>query len=88
MPKSWNSLQRGRTRERFSFARTSRARAGTNNEPRAGSKMAEVIAMMQRAKGATIAEIMSAMGWQRALCRRPDYADLCWQTGLWRRGSL
>ena len=37
--------------------------------PRAGSKMAEVIAMMQRAKGASITEIMSAMGWQRHTVR-------------------
>ena len=37
--------------------------------PRAGSKMAEVIAMLQRAKGATITEIMSAMGWQRHTVR-------------------
>jgi Protein of unknown function (DUF3489) len=40
-----------------------------SNGPRAGSKMAEVIAMLQRAKGATITEIMSAMGWQRHTVR-------------------
>ena len=37
--------------------------------PRAGSKMAEVIAMLQRKGGASITEIMSAMGWQRHTVR-------------------
>lgn len=36
---------------------------------RGGSKMAEVIAMMQRKAGATITEIMSAMHWQRHTVR-------------------
>jgi hypothetical protein len=39
------------------------------NSPRGGTKMSEVIAMMQRAKGATITEIMSAMRWQRHTVR-------------------
>jgi len=33
------------------------------------NKKAEVIAMMKRAKGATLAEIMSATGWQRHTVR-------------------
>jgi hypothetical protein len=37
--------------------------------PRAGSKMAEVIAMLQRKGGASITEIMSAMDWQRHTVR-------------------
>jgi hypothetical protein len=37
--------------------------------PRAGSKMAEVIAMLQRKGGASITEIMTAMGWQRHTVR-------------------
>jgi len=37
--------------------------------PRAGSKMAEVIAMLQRKGGASITEIMAAMGWQRHTVR-------------------
>jgi hypothetical protein len=37
--------------------------------PREGSKMAQVIAMLQRAKGATISEIMDRMQWQRHTVR-------------------
>ena len=37
--------------------------------PRGGTKMAEVIAMLQRKNGASITEIMSAMGWQRHTVR-------------------
>lgn len=35
-----------------------------------GNKKAEVIAMMKRAKGATLAEIMEATGWQAHTVRR------------------
>jgi hypothetical protein len=38
--------------------------------PQPGNKKAEVIAMMKRAKGATLAEIMEATGWQK------HYADV------------
>ncbi|MGA2137084.1 MAG: DUF3489 domain-containing protein [Bryobacteraceae bacterium] len=37
--------------------------------PREGSKMSQVIAMMQRKNGASITEIMEAMGWLRHTCR-------------------
>ncbi len=33
--------------------------------PRAGSKTARVVAMLQRKNGATLAEIMDKMGWQK-----------------------
>ena len=33
--------------------------------PRAGTKTAQVVAMLQRKGGATLAEIMEKMGWQR-----------------------
>ena len=36
---------------------------------RGGSKTAQVIEMLQRAKGATISEIMKTMGWQRHTVR-------------------
>ena len=42
--------------------RRARARKGTNEER--SNKKAEVIAMMKRAKGATLAEIMETTGWQ------------------------
>ena len=37
--------------------------------PREGSKTAQVVAMLQRATGATISEIMKTMGWQRHTVR-------------------
>ena len=37
--------------------------------PREGSKTAQVVAMLQRAQGATITEIMSSMGWQKHTVR-------------------
>ena len=38
-------------------------------KPEGGNKKAEVIAMMTRAKGATLAEIMQATGWQKHTVR-------------------
>ena len=43
--------------------------AGGSAEPRAGSKQARVIGLLQRPEGATIDEIASAMGWQRHTVR-------------------
>jgi hypothetical protein len=37
--------------------------------PREGSKTAQVVAMLQRKNGATLAEIMAKMGWQRHTVR-------------------
>ncbi len=37
--------------------------------PREGSKTAQVVAMLQRKSGATLAEIMDAMGWQKHTVR-------------------
>jgi len=37
--------------------------------PRAGSKTAQVISMLQRKNGATLAEIMDKMGWQKHTVR-------------------
>jgi len=37
--------------------------------PREGSKTAQVVAMLQRKNGATLAEIMKTMGWQRHTVR-------------------
>src|SRR5271156_2944626 len=38
-------------------------------EPRDGSKTAQVVAMLQRKNGATLAEIMEKMGWQKHTVR-------------------
>jgi hypothetical protein len=38
-------------------------------EPREGSKMSQVVAMLQRENGATLVEIMDKMGWQRHTVR-------------------
>jgi integrase/recombinase XerD len=45
------------------------AKAPEATGPREGSKTAQVVAMLQRAKGATITEIMDKMGWQRHTVR-------------------
>jgi nucleoid-associated protein YgaU len=45
------------------------APAAKADGPRAGSKMAQVIAMMQRKNGVSIEEIMQAMSWQRHTVR-------------------
>jgi hypothetical protein len=37
--------------------------------PREGSKTAQVVAMLQRKNGATLAEIMETMGWQKHTVR-------------------
>ena len=37
--------------------------------PREGSKTAQVVAMLQRKNGATLAEIMEKMGWQKHTVR-------------------
>jgi predicted transcriptional regulator len=39
------------------------------SSPRAGSKTAQVVAMLQRKGGATLVEIMEKMGWQRHTVR-------------------
>jgi hypothetical protein len=45
------------------------AKAREAGAPREGTKMAEVIAMLQRKNGATISEIMDKMGWQKHTVR-------------------
>lgn len=47
-------------------AASKRAEAGTLRE---GSKMAQVIALMQRKAGITITEVMENMGWQKHTVR-------------------
>ncbi len=45
------------------------AKAKENAGPREGSKTAQVVAMLQRKNGATLAEIMDKMGWQKHTVR-------------------
>ena len=45
------------------------AKAQESAGPREGSKTAQVIAMLQRKNGATLAEIMDKMGWQKHTVR-------------------
>jgi hypothetical protein len=45
------------------------AKAEEAAAPREGSKTAQVVAMLQRKGGATLAEIMTKMGWQRHTVR-------------------
>ena len=51
--------------------RSKKAKPGKKAKPAAErtNKKAEVIAMMKRAKGATLAEIMKATGWQKHTVR-------------------
>ena len=53
--------------------KTSTAKTAAKTEepagPREGSKTAQVVAMLQRKGGATLAEIMDKMGWQRHTVR-------------------
>jgi hypothetical protein len=45
------------------------AKAQGNAGPREGSKTAQMVAMLQRKNGATLAEIMDKMGWQKHTVR-------------------
>ena len=45
------------------------AKAKESAGPREGSKTAQVVAMLQRKNGATLAEIMDKMGWQKHTVR-------------------
>ena len=45
------------------------AKAKTSAGPREGSKTAQVVAMLQRKNGATLAEIMDKMGWLKHTVR-------------------
>jgi len=45
------------------------AKAPESAGPREGSKTAQVVAMLQRKNGATLAEIMEKMGWQKHTVR-------------------
>jgi hypothetical protein len=45
------------------------ANAKETAAPREGSKTAQVVAMLQRKNGATLAEIMEKMGWQKHTVR-------------------
>jgi len=45
------------------------AKTQVASAPREGSKTAQVVAMLQRKNGATLAEIMTKMGWQRHTVR-------------------
>jgi hypothetical protein len=54
-----------------------KANAAANDKPKAerSNKKAEVIAMMKRSKGVTLAEIMKATGWQNRPARGQGAAD-------------
>ena len=75
----WRTGGQGRVREAKVTKKTTAAKnapkgkkAGKAQEasaPRAGSKTAQVIAMLQRKGGARISEIMKTMGWQRHTVR-------------------
>jgi hypothetical protein len=49
--------------------KTTPAKAQESTGPREGSKTGQVVAMLQRKNGATLAEIMDKMGWQKQTVR-------------------
>jgi hypothetical protein len=64
------SVAAGRTKAKKSPAKASRRTPAKNGATEGRSnKKAEVIAMMRRAKGATLAEITEATGWQKHTVR-------------------
>jgi hypothetical protein len=69
-----NAAQKGRKAGKPSSAKTRTrktpsAKVQPITTPRTGSKMAQVIAMLQRKNGATITEIMREMGWLKHTVR-------------------
>src|ERR1700687_1242886 len=59
------SINEAKAAKKASRAKKSAAKSGEERS----NKKAEVIAMMKRAKGATLAEIMAATGWQKHTVR-------------------
>ena len=60
--------------DRFAANRATRSKKAPTSEPkpkgtRDGSKAAQIVAMLQRNNGATLAEIMDKMGWQKHTVR-------------------
>ena len=72
-PKGQKSATGGKSKaspaKKASKAPKKPAKAQENAGPREGSKTAQVVAMLQRKNGATLAEIMDQMGWQKHTVR-------------------
>ena len=67
-PKKGKSGKKATPAKKAAKAPKKPAKAKTEG-PRVGSKTAQVVAMLQRKDGATLAEIMKKMGWQKHTVR-------------------
>ena len=69
--KMGKTTKQAKARKRATKKSAAKAAKESGDTPVAGrsNKKAEVIAMMKRAKGATLAEIVSATGWQKHTVR-------------------
>ena len=75
----WRTGGQGRVREAKVTKKTTAAKNAPKAKkaaktpetagPREGSKTAQVVAMLQRKNGATLAEIINKMGWQQHIVR-------------------
>jgi Protein of unknown function (DUF3489) len=68
-PRKGKATQKATPAKNAPKGKQSANQAKESSEPRAGSKTARVVAMLQRKNGATLEEIMKAMGWQRHTVR-------------------
>jgi hypothetical protein len=72
-PKAKGTPTKGKATKKTTAAKNApKARKAAKTQetgPREGSKTAQVVAMLQRKNGATLAEIMDKMGWQKHTVR-------------------
>ena len=68
-PKKGQATKKATPAKKSTKAPKKAAKSPESAGPREGSKTAQVVAMLQRKSGATLAEIMEKMGWQQHTVR-------------------